>query len=122
MLVAMNEPSLRKFDKSVRPGGWVLYNGDDFPEECRRDNVHVLALPFLQEADRLGDPRACNMVMLGALLEKSKVLPQSSVEAALRRLVKSSRWVELDLKAIARGRELMQESLNEAPKETLMEV
>ena len=31
MLVAMNEPSLRKFDLSVQPGGWVIYNGDVFP-------------------------------------------------------------------------------------------
>ncbi|MGB6827419.1 MAG: 2-oxoacid:acceptor oxidoreductase family protein [Terracidiphilus sp.] len=122
LLVAMNEPSLRKFDKSVRPGGWVLYNGDDFPEDCRRENVHVLALPFLHVADELGDPRACNMVMLGALLEKANVLPQVSVEAALRRLVKSSRWVALDLKAIARGREMMKESLKQTPKETLVEV
>jgi 2-oxoisovalerate ferredoxin oxidoreductase beta subunit len=113
VLVAMNEPSLRKFDKSVRPGGWVLYNGDEFPEDCRRDDVHVLALPFLHVADELGDSRACNMVMLGALLERTNVLPQASVEAALRGLIKSSRWVQLDLKAIARGRELMKESLKE---------
>jgi 2-oxoisovalerate ferredoxin oxidoreductase beta subunit len=122
ILVAMNEPSLRKFDKSVRPGGWILYNGSDFPEDCRRDDVHVLALPFLQVADQLGDPRACNMVMLGAVLETANVLPQASVEAALRRLVKSSRWVELDLKAIASGREMMKESLKETHKESLMEV
>jgi 2-oxoisovalerate ferredoxin oxidoreductase beta subunit len=122
VLVAMNEPSLRKFDKSVRPGGWILYNGDDFPEDCRRKGVNVLARPFLQVADQLGDPRACNMVMLGALLETANALPQASVEAALRTLVKSSRWVELDLKAIARGRELMKESLKETPKETLVEV
>ena len=44
MFVAMNEPSLRKFDKSVRPGGWVIYNGDAFPADCVRDDVHVLAL------------------------------------------------------------------------------
>jgi len=50
------------------------------------------------------------------------VLPQASVEAALRRLVKSSRWVALDLKAIARGRELMKESLKVTPKEIMLEV
>jgi 2-oxoisovalerate ferredoxin oxidoreductase beta subunit len=122
VLVAMNEPSLRKFDKSVRPGGWILYNGDDFPEDCRRKEVNVLARSFLQAADQLGDPRACNMVMLGALLETANVLPQASVEAALRRLVKSSRWVALDLKAIVRGHELMKETLMESPKETLLEV
>ncbi|HTW80457.1 MAG TPA: 2-oxoacid:acceptor oxidoreductase family protein [Terracidiphilus sp.] len=118
VLVAMNEPSLRKFDQNVRSGGWVLYNGNDFPEDCRRKDVQVLARPFLEEADGLGDPRACNMVMLGALLETAHVLPQASVDAALRRLVKSARWVELDLRAIARGRELMRMAL----KETLVEV
>ncbi|MGD0154658.1 MAG: 2-oxoacid:acceptor oxidoreductase family protein [Terracidiphilus sp.] len=106
VLVAMNEPSLRKFDKSVRPGGWVIYDGDEFPVDCERDGVRVLARPFTQIADELGDKRAANMVMLGAVLEIAGVLPQASIDDALRRLVKSSRWVELDERALARGREL----------------
>ena len=84
VLVAMNEPSLRKFDLSVKPGGWVIYNGDEFPEDCERDDVNVLALNFTSAADELGDPRAANMVMLGALLEISDALPQASIDAALR--------------------------------------
>ena len=111
LLVAMNEPSLRKFDKSVRAGGWVIYNGDEFPADCRREGVHVLALPFTELADGMGDKRAANMVMLGAVLESVGVLPQASVAAALRRLVKNPRWVELDERAIARGSELFKESL-----------
>ena len=111
VLVAMNEPSLRKFDKTVRAGGWVIYNGDEFPADCRREGVHVLALPFTELADGMGDKRAANMVMLGAVLESAGVLPQASVAAALRRLVRNPRWVELDERAIARGRELFKESL-----------
>ncbi len=114
VLVAMNEPSLRKFDKSVRAGGWVIYNGDEFPADCARDGVHVLAAPFTQLADELGDKRAANMVMLGALLEIAGALPQASIDAALRRLVKNPRWVELDERALARGRELYRQSLAEA--------
>jgi hypothetical protein len=57
-----------------------------------REDVHVLALPFTQLADELGDARAGNMVMLGALLEMRAVLPQASIDAALRRLVKNPRW------------------------------
>jgi hypothetical protein len=34
------------------------------------------------------------------------VLPQASIDAALRRLIKNPRWVELDERAMARGREL----------------
>jgi Pyruvate/2-oxoacid:ferredoxin oxidoreductase gamma subunit len=113
VLVAMNEPSLRKFDANVRPGGWVIYNGETFPEDCKRDDVHVLALPFTQVADELGDQRAANMVMLGALLEITGVLPDASIDAALRRLLKNPRWVELDERALARGRALLRESLAE---------
>ncbi|MGO8935475.1 MAG: 2-oxoacid:acceptor oxidoreductase family protein [Terracidiphilus sp.] len=113
VLVAMNEPSLRKFDKSVRAGGWVIYNGQEFPADCVREGVHVLALPFTELADELGDKRAANMVMLGALLEIAKALPQASIGDALRRLVKNPRWVELDERALARGGELYRESLVE---------
>jgi len=111
VLVAMNEPSLRKFDRSVRRGGWIIYNGEQFPGNCAGEGVHVLALPFTELADALGDKRVANMVMLGALLEMACVLPQASVDAALRRLVKNPRWVELDGRAIRQGRELFRESL-----------
>ncbi|MGO8756649.1 MAG: 2-oxoacid:acceptor oxidoreductase family protein [Terracidiphilus sp.] len=114
VLVAMNEPSLRKFDKSVRAGGWVIYDGDEFPADCVREGVHVLAVPFTRLADELGAKRAANMVMLGALLEISGVLPQASIDAALRRLVKNPRWVEVDERAMARGRELYRQSLAES--------
>ncbi len=113
VLVAMNEPSLRKFDRSVRPGGWIIYNGDEFPADCARDGVRVLAAPFTRLADELGDKRAANMIMLGALLEIAGVLPQASIDAALRRLIKNPRWVELDERALARGRELYRQSLVE---------
>jgi Pyruvate/2-oxoacid:ferredoxin oxidoreductase gamma subunit len=114
LLVAMNEPSLRKFDKRVRAGGWVIYNGDEFPADCARPDIHVLAAPFTQLADELGDKRAANMVMLGALLEIAGDLPTASIATALRRLIKNPRWVELDERAMARGRELHKESLIEA--------
>jgi len=117
VLVAMNEPSLHKFVSSVRAGGWILYNGESIPVECERDNVHVLALPFTQLAGELGDGRAANMLMLGALLEAAPILPQECVDAALRRLVKSARWLELDERALARGRTLLRASMEKAKQE-----
>jgi 2-oxoisovalerate ferredoxin oxidoreductase beta subunit len=113
VLVAMNEPSLKKFDASVRPGGWVIYNGEIFPEECAREDVHVLALPFTHLADELGDPRAANMVMLGALLEIAGAPSLASIDAALRRLVRNPRWLELDRRALELGRERYRESCRE---------
>jgi 2-oxoisovalerate ferredoxin oxidoreductase beta subunit len=120
-LVAMNEPSLRKFDKSVRAGGWIIYNGDEFPGDCVRDDVNVLALPFTQIAHELGNARACNMVMLGALLEIADGLPQESIAAALRRLVKSAKWYALDELALERGRQLYRDSQKDSQKDSQMD-
>jgi len=110
LLVAMNEPSLRKFAAQVRPGGWILYDGREFPADLVRPGVRVLARPFTEMAFALGNPRAANMVQLGALLEVVGVLPESSVRAALGRLVRNPKWLELDLRALARGRELVREA------------
>jgi 2-oxoisovalerate ferredoxin oxidoreductase beta subunit len=109
VLVAMNEPSLHKFAASVREGGWILYNGESVPPECKRAGVRMVACPFTHVADELGDTRAGNMVALGALLEIAEALPQASVDTALGRLVKSPRWLELDERAIARGREILRD-------------
>ena len=77
----------------------------------------MLALPFTDAAHQLGDARACNMVMLGAVLECTQSLPTVSVDAALRRLVKHARWIELDERAIEQGRALYRESQQSVDRE-----
>ncbi len=61
------------------------------------------------------------MVMLGALLEIADALPQASIEAALKRLVKNPKWVALDQRALARGRELYRESAEKTGVEVCCE-
>jgi len=109
ILLAMNEPSLRKFHQSVRPGGWILCDAEAFPEDCQTPGVNTLALPFTHFAHDLGDARASNMVMLGALLEITDALPQSCVDVALHRLVRNPKWIELDERALMLGRRLFRE-------------
>jgi 2-oxoisovalerate ferredoxin oxidoreductase beta subunit len=111
VLVAMNEPSLHKFYASVRPGGWIIYNGDTYPTECARDDIHVVARSFTHLAADLGNAKAANMVMLGALLQATNVLPEASIAAALHRMIKNPKWVELDERALSLGRNLLRDSL-----------
>jgi 2-oxoisovalerate ferredoxin oxidoreductase beta subunit len=105
VLLALNEPSLRKFLDSVEPGGWVLYNGEERPPNAARSDVNFLALPCATLADELGDAHAANVVMLGALLAVSGILSVESIEGALQRRVKSKRWLELNRRALEYGRE-----------------
>ena len=105
VLLAMNEPSLRKFLPAVEPGGLVVYNGAALPEDCSRPDVRIVARPFTEMADQLGGSKVANIVMLGSLLEAAGLLDQERVVGALRRLVKSDRWFQIDLKALDCGRE-----------------
>jgi 2-oxoisovalerate ferredoxin oxidoreductase beta subunit len=107
VLVAMNEPSARKFAASVTPGGWIFYNGAALPDGCERPDVRVVAQPFNQIASDLGEPRAANMVMLGALLEATGVLAEGPILAVLRKLVKNVHWFEVDRLALNKGRDLV---------------
>jgi 2-oxoisovalerate ferredoxin oxidoreductase beta subunit len=105
VLLALNEPSLRKFLPTVDSGGLVLYNGTELPEDCQRRDLRFLVRPFAELADKLGEARAGNIVMLGALLHLTGLLREDQVLATLERLVKSKRWLEIDRRALLRGRE-----------------
>jgi 2-oxoisovalerate ferredoxin oxidoreductase beta subunit len=114
VLLALNEPSLRKFIGTVQPGGWVIYNGTALPDDCARSDVRTVALPFSQIGDELGAAKAANIVMLGALLEATGMLTEEQVTAALHKLVKNPKWMQIDLAAMTRGRE---EARKEIPHE-----
>jgi 2-oxoisovalerate ferredoxin oxidoreductase beta subunit len=105
VLLALNEPSLRKFLPDVEAGGLVLYNGAALPEGCGRRDVQTIARPFTDIADQLGASKVANIVLLGAFLEASAALEADRIAAALRRIVKSDRWYQLDLEALEKGRD-----------------
>jgi 2-oxoisovalerate ferredoxin oxidoreductase beta subunit len=109
VLLALNEPSLRKFLHTVEPGGIVLYNGAAFPEDCVREDVRQVAIPFTEMSDQLGVAKAGNIMMLGALVEATGMLEEEQIRVALRRLVKSQKWYDIDVLALERGREEMRQ-------------
>jgi len=109
VLMAMNEPSLHKFLDSVEPGGWVFYNGTALPADTHREDLNFVVKPFSQIADELGEVRATNIVMLGALLEATGILEPGPVDEALHRLVKSERWLAVDRRALEHGRGVFHE-------------
>lgn len=107
-LIAFNLPSLAKFAERVQPGGEILLESG-LEEAVGRSDVRLYPIPALQEANRLGETRAANMVMLGAWLELHPVLGQAAVEDALGRVISKRHHdlLPLDLEAIRAGRRLL---------------
>lgn len=108
-VIAMNLPSLDKFEPSVKPGGILIYNSSLIHRAPVRKDVRVIAVPANEIAAELGNTRVANMVVLGALLAVTNVVSASAVETALKKALPAHRQdlLPLNLQAIERGRELV---------------
>jgi 2-oxoglutarate ferredoxin oxidoreductase subunit gamma len=66
ILIAMNKPSMKKFEPAVRPGGLVISNRSIVENWNFREDVRVVEVDATSIADSLGNPKGANIVMLGA--------------------------------------------------------
>ena len=85
-VVALNQQSLDKFEKRVKPGGILIYDCNGIHQPPRRTDIKVYRLDVMTAVMNLGNPKAYNMVILGAYL---KLKPVVTIESVLRGLKKS---------------------------------
>ena len=83
-VIAMNRPSLDKYEPLVRPGGVLVVNSSMVDRPVERTDIQVVEVDANGQAEKLGDQRMANMILLGALLSKLPVLPVEAVEKALK--------------------------------------
>ena len=69
-VIAMNLPSLDKYEALVEPGGYLVINSSMVNRNVARKDIRVGEIPGNEIAEELGDKRMTNMVLLGALLPK----------------------------------------------------
>ncbi|MBQ0134613.1 MAG: 2-oxoacid:acceptor oxidoreductase family protein [Clostridiales bacterium] len=107
ILMAMNAPSLEKYEMQVEPGGWIFYDSTLIPANAGREDVNYRAIPATALANENGVPTLANMILLGAILEETGCLKSESVRPALEKLIPASKaqLIDADLKVIALGRE-----------------
>jgi len=105
-MIVMNQESLDCFLASVPADGLILIN----TSLCRvpAGNSHnCIGVAATEIADRMGDTRIANFVMLGAYIRHRPCVPPGSVEISIRHLLsgKASRMLDLNLKAFGKGLE-----------------
>jgi 2-oxoisovalerate ferredoxin oxidoreductase beta subunit len=103
VLMALNGPSLERFEPAVVPGGVIVYNSTLITRAPTRQDVEVVAVPATAIADGLGEPRAANLVMLGAYLAHTGMFAEAEVDATMEHTLKQKGMLELNRQAVARG-------------------
>lgn len=104
-LIVMNLPSFDKFENSVVPGGLVVLNKSLIDRRVRRDDVEVHAVAANELAVLCKNPKAANMVMLGAYMALRGMPQMGHVIKAFKKVfgVSSSKMVDLNIKTLQRG-------------------
>lgn len=83
ILIALNELSLNKFIKKMKPGALVIMNSSLIKSRPDRRDVTLVEVPASETADKqVGDIRAANLVAIGAMLKASGVLSLDSAKKA----------------------------------------
>jgi 2-oxoglutarate ferredoxin oxidoreductase subunit gamma len=103
VLIALNRPSLDRFEPAVRPGGLIVLDTTLVDRLPARTDVRCVAVPATAIATELGAPRAANVVALGALLAAAPILSEAAVRAGLEDKVRDSDQRAANLAALARG-------------------
>ncbi len=105
-LIAMNRPSLDKFEAMLATDGVVVVNSSLVDRTADRDDVRATYLPFNDLAASAGNPRTINMVALGAYLKASGVVPLETAKRAMSRMLEESgksKLIDVNCKAIEEG-------------------
>lgn len=104
-VIAMNRPSVERFEKVLSPGGVLVYNSSLVEQGPTRSDVRIAAVPANALADELGDRRVANLVALGALIALTGVVAPESVVASLKRILPERRHnlIAVNAQALARG-------------------
>ncbi|MFZ5901311.1 2-oxoacid:acceptor oxidoreductase family protein [Desulforudis sp. 1088] len=110
-LIAMNGPSLDKFEDCVVPGGLILLNSSLVKTRVKRADARVLAIPANDIAEEIGNSKVAGNVMLGAYLGISGAVAVDSVVKALAKVLPPRRHklIPVNRQALERGASLGEE-------------
>ena len=111
-LIAMNLPSLLKFEPTVVSGGTIFVNSSIITEKVRRTDVKVVCVPCLDIANELGNTKVANMVMLGAYIAAMGNLGVDTIKEMLAHMFTGpkAKLVDLNIEALRRGAACVQGS------------
>jgi 2-oxoglutarate ferredoxin oxidoreductase subunit gamma len=97
-VVAMNHPSLIRFQNQIQSGGVLFINSSLVQIDVSRGDIDIIRVPANKIAEEIESPRSANMVMLGAFTKKSGLVSISTLVEGLKSTLKN----KLDLIAINR--------------------
>ncbi len=111
-VVALNQPSVDKFENRVKPNGVLIYDSGNVITPPTRTDITVVPVSAEQETLALGNTKVKNMVLLGSFLSVCHVVEVSSVIQALEHVLpeRYHHLLAINRRALERGEHLVIEA------------
>jgi 2-oxoglutarate ferredoxin oxidoreductase subunit gamma len=103
--IVMNIPSFERYEPLVKEGGLLVVNTSLVDRSPSRGDIEVIPIPANDIAEEVGDKRLANIVLIGALLERSDIITLDVVQKSLQKNIPEYRrnLLEANLAALTRG-------------------
>lgn len=109
--IILNQPSLAKFEKKVKPGGILIYDGYGIMEPPTRKDIKIYRIDAMDAANENGMSKTFNMIVLGGLLKLCPIVNIDSVLKALKKTLpeRHHKLIPMNEEAIRLGMNLIKE-------------
>jgi 2-oxoglutarate ferredoxin oxidoreductase subunit gamma len=106
-VIVMNLPSMDKFESHLAKDGKLIVNRSLISKKATRDDIGVYYVDANEIAAEIGNPKAANMVMLGAFLELTNIVKPDSVLKAFTKVFgeDKAKFIPLNAMALEKGAE-----------------
>lgn len=106
VLIALNNPSLEKFSRQVKPGGVVIVDSTLVTSVPEREDIKFFPIPASELANQDGNMNFAVVYMLGCLSAASECISQEKFEEALKDVLpaRHHHLIPAELEVFARGK------------------
>jgi 2-oxoglutarate ferredoxin oxidoreductase subunit gamma len=109
-VIALNQPSIDKFEKAVKPGGMIFFDTSTTLYPPARTDIEIYGIEAANEAARMKNTKIMNMIMLGAYLKKKPIIEFKNILEGLKKVLpeRYHHLIPLNEDALKRGMELVE--------------
>jgi 2-oxoglutarate ferredoxin oxidoreductase subunit gamma len=107
--IILNQQSLDKFEKEVKPGGLLIYDGNGIIRHPERTDINIYRIDAAEEAAKMHSTKTFNMIVLGGYLKIKENVKMENVLKGLKSSLpeRHHHLLPLNEKAISRGMEIV---------------
>ena len=109
--IILNQQSLDKFEKSVKPHGMLIYDGNGISRHPERRDINIYRIDAASEAAEMGSAKTFNMIVLGGYLKVKPLVELENVKKGIAESLpkRHHSLIPMNEKAVRRGMEIIKE-------------